>query len=251
MSADSLSLTGSNTQPNQVSLKAPAGCAWTLAPDTAASSIVNTRLQSGGGYTPSQLKAGIINANRLSGSGDAIIELRANVNATANTNTGQITATATGAAPGRANRTATLTVVQAATPRTDTGCSTLRLNRESEWQGDNIISGTVSVFAATNNCTWTAISDAPWLIIMQGASSKGTGTVQYQIQANTIGSEQQGTITVKGSAGSTPVALTINQAASTTNVVSSGGSEGGSGDGGGDGGSGGGSGGDGGSAGGE
>ena len=68
---------------------------------------------------------------------------------------------------------------------------------------------------------------------MQGASSKGTGTVQYQIQANTTGSEQKGTLTVKGSAGSTPVTVTIKQAASTTHLVRARGAEGGEVDGGG------------------
>ena len=124
-------------------------------------------------------------------------------------------------------------MVQAATPTKDTGCSTLLLNREREWQGDNIISCSVSVLASANNFTWSATSDPPWLIIMQGASSKGTGTVQYQIQANTTGSEQKGALTAKGSAGSTPVTLTINQAASTTHLVRAGGAEGGEGNGGG------------------
>ena len=102
-------------------------------------------LPSGGGYTPRQLKAGVINGKRLCCIGDAI-ELRANANtsATANVNIAQISAKATTSATGRANRTAARTVVQAATPATDTGCSTLLLNRESEWQGDDIISGTPS-----------------------------------------------------------------------------------------------------------
>ena len=89
------------TQPNQLSLTAPAGFVWTLASDTAAASIVNTHLPSGGGYTSSQLKAGVMNGKRQSSIGDAIIKLRANANANApaNVNTGQITATATTAPP--------------------------------------------------------------------------------------------------------------------------------------------------------
>ena len=228
------------TQPNQLSLTAPAGFVWTLASDTAAASIVNTHLPSGGGYTSSQLKAGVMNAKRQSGIGDAIIELRANANATANVNTGQITATATTATANNANRTATITVVQAGSnsASTDTGCSTLLLNRESERQGANIISGSLGVLAATTTCIWTAASDVPWLILTQGASSKGTNSVLYQLQANDTATERIATLTIKGAANSTPTTLTVYQASNATNQVATGGAEGGGGDGGGDGGGG-------------
>ena len=46
------------------------------------------------------------------------------------------------------------------------GCSKRLLNRESEWLGDNVTSGSVSVLASTSSYTLTASWDVPWLIFM-------------------------------------------------------------------------------------
>jgi hypothetical protein len=132
-----------------------------------------------------------------------------------------------------------LLINQSAAPVTDTGCSTLTLNRTSERQGANIINGSVTVLASSTSCTWTSTVDQDWVSITQGASGTGTGTVNYQLQANPSSQERTAKISIKGSSASTPTTLSIIQSSEATNVVTSGGAEGGGGDGGGDGGAGG------------
>lgn len=57
--------------------------------------------------------------------------------------------------------------------------------------------GTINV-TTTAGCTWTAVSNAPWLTIASGASGAGSGTVTYRAAANTATSPRTGTITVAG-----------------------------------------------------
>jgi hypothetical protein len=56
--------------------------------------------------------------------------------------------------------------------------------------------GFVNVTAG-GGCTWTAISNAPWLIITSGATGIGNGSVSFNISANT-GPARTGTMTIAG-----------------------------------------------------
>jgi len=57
--------------------------------------------------------------------------------------------------------------------------------------------GRISV-AATGNCTWRAVSNAPsWLTVTSGAGGAGNGTVGYRVAPNT-GVSRSGTLTVAG-----------------------------------------------------
>lgn len=58
-------------------------------------------------------------------------------------------------------------------------------------------SQTIAVTTAASGCTWTAVSNDPWITITGGASGTGIGTVTYSITANS-GAERIGTITVGG-----------------------------------------------------
>jgi hypothetical protein len=232
LSAASLATAANDTQTHQVSLKAPAGCAWTI------SNVATAPATTFVSISPS------------SGSGDATLTLSTSVNSSSTGRAAQITATATTAASGSVNKTAFLLVTQGAAPVTDTGCSSLTLNRNNERQGDNIINGSVGLIAPTTGCTWSATVDQSWVVITQGATGKGTGNINYQLQANPTNQERTAKLSVKGATNAASATLTIIQASPNTNVVTTGGAEGGGGDGGGDGGgSGGGSGGEGGSAG--
>jgi hypothetical protein len=142
-----------------------------------------------------------------------------------------------------------LLINQSAAPVTDTGCSSLTLNRNSERQGANIINGSVGLLAPIASCTWSATSDQSWAVITQGAAGKGTGNINYQLQANPTNQERTAKINVKGATSAASVTLTIIQSSPATNLVTNGNEGGGGGDGGGDGGGAGGSGGEGGSAG--
>jgi trimeric autotransporter adhesin len=46
-------------------------------------------------------------------------------------------------------------------------------------------------------CTWSASSDAPWLVITEGGSGTGPGTVRYTAAGNT-GAERRATLTIAG-----------------------------------------------------
>ncbi|HYN07393.1 MAG TPA: BACON domain-containing carbohydrate-binding protein [Vicinamibacterales bacterium] len=60
----------------------------------------------------------------------------------------------------------------------------------------------------SNNCAWTASSNAPWISIRSGASDQGDGAVEYDVSSNP-GPARQGTLTVAGHT------FTVNQAGQT------------------------------------
>ncbi len=66
--------------------------------------------------------------------------------------------------------------------------------------------GSVNVTASAPSCQWTAASNASWVSITAGASGTGNGTVSYSVTANT-GTARSGTLTIAGNT------YTINQAA--------------------------------------
>jgi hypothetical protein len=64
--------------------------------------------------------------------------------------------------------------------------------------------GSVDVTTAPG-CTWTAVSNVPWITVTSGASGSGNGTVSFSVAANS-GIERSGTITIAGQT------FTVNQA---------------------------------------
>lgn len=56
-------------------------------------------------------------------------------------------------------------------------------------------SGTVNVTASTG-CTWTARSNAPWIMVTSGASGNGNGAVGYYVAANNTSTGRTGTISI-------------------------------------------------------
>jgi len=49
-----------------------------------------------------------------------------------------------------------------------------------------------------SGCTWTALSNAPWLVVTSNSSVTGNGTVNYSALSNTSASVRTGTLTVAG-----------------------------------------------------
>jgi len=47
-------------------------------------------------------------------------------------------------------------------------------------------------------CTWTAVSNVPWITITSGAVGNGVGTVEFSVQSNLGGVDRDGTITAAG-----------------------------------------------------
>ncbi len=58
--------------------------------------------------------------------------------------------------------------------------------------------GNVAISASSNSCTWTAVSNAPWITITSGGSGTGNGNVRYSVSANTGASSRTGTLTIAG-----------------------------------------------------
>ena len=47
-------------------------------------------------------------------------------------------------------------------------------------------------------CTWTAVSQVPWIVITSGASGSGDGSVVGTVEANTTGAARTGTVLIAG-----------------------------------------------------
>jgi len=64
--------------------------------------------------------------------------------------------------------------------------------------------GSVSV-ATSNNCNWTAVSNAVWITLSSAASGSGNGVVGYVVRENFATSSRTGTISIAGQT------FTVNQ----------------------------------------
>jgi hypothetical protein len=65
--------------------------------------------------------------------------------------------------------------------------------------------GTVN-FSASAGCSWTAVSNAAWVILSSNSSGSGNGSVTYSVASNPASSSRSGTLTIAGQT------FTVNQA---------------------------------------
>jgi hypothetical protein len=88
-------------------------------------------------------------------------------------------------------------------------------------------SGNVSVTASLGTCTWSAASNAPWIIVTSNATGSGNGTVGYAVSTNTSPTPRTGTITIAGQlftitqTGITQYTLTVTKAGVGSGTVTS------------------------------
>jgi len=68
-----------------------------------------------------------------------------------------------------------------------------------EPSGDSLIPESISVTASAPTCPWTAVSNDSWLVILDNASSVGSGSLDVSVAPNT-GAARSGTVTVNGQA---------------------------------------------------
>ena len=78
----------------------------------------------------------------------------------------------------------------------DSLCS-LRLSHVSASIGPAGGPSSVAV-AASESCTWTAVSNVPWITITAGRSGTGSGVVQFLVAASPGGVQRSGTLTIAG-----------------------------------------------------
>lgn len=57
-------------------------------------------------------------------------------------------------------------------------------------------SGSISVTASANDCSWSVSVSDPWITISSGDGGSGNGTVEYAIVVNTNSAPRQGTVTI-------------------------------------------------------
>jgi hypothetical protein len=83
--------------------------------------------------------------------------------------------------------------------------------------------GTVSLSAGTG-CSWTAVSNAPWILISSNANGSGSATVYFSVASNSS-SSRSGTLTVAGKPftvnqeGSSPSLFTLRATAGANGTV--------------------------------
>jgi hypothetical protein len=58
--------------------------------------------------------------------------------------------------------------------------------------------GSIAISASDGNCTWNAMSAPNWLTITAGTSGRGSGTINYAVTANPLGTIRRGNISVGG-----------------------------------------------------
>ncbi len=167
------------------------GCTFAISPDSQSVSpgggtgAVSVTAPAGCAWTAASGQAWISITSGASGNGNGT------VNFTAAANTG-------------AARTGTITAAgQTFTVAQGSGCSAV-VTPDTIAQPSDAGSKDVNVTAA-NDCTWTAVSNAPWIAIGKGATGSGNGTVRLDIQSNTDAA-RSGTATIAGRL------VTVNQA---------------------------------------
>jgi polyisoprenoid-binding protein YceI len=99
-----------------------------------------------------------------------------------------------------APRTGTLTIAGQTFTVTQAGtsCGYLISPSSSTLAASIGASGSVAVTAAAG-CSWTAVSNSPWISVYIGATGTGNGSVAYSVQANTTSSSRTGSLTIAGS----------------------------------------------------
>jgi hypothetical protein len=74
---------------------------------------------------------------------------------------------------------------------------TYNISPTSKSLGSSSSSGVVSV-TTLSSCSWTAVSNASWIIITSNSSTIGSGTVNYSVSANSTTTSRSGTMTITG-----------------------------------------------------
>jgi hypothetical protein len=108
---------------------------------------------------------------------------------------GSVTFTVT-ANPGAA-RTGTLTVAGQTFTVTQAVACSYSINPSSKSSSDKGGDVTSDVTAPAS-CSWTAVSNVPWITVTSGASGSGNGKVKFRVAENKDNFERIGTLTIAG-----------------------------------------------------
>lgn len=96
------------------------------------------------------------------------------------------------------SRTANLTVA-GATVRIDQEAPSCSFGLSSESASVGAAGGALSVnVTATGNCSWTAVSGVPWMVVTSGAAGAGAGSVGFSVASNSTLVSRSGALTIAG-----------------------------------------------------
>jgi len=104
------------------------------------------------------------------------------------------------------------------------GCA-FSISPASQSFGSSGGAGTISLSTGTG-CSWTAVSNASWVIVTSNSSASGSSTVYFSVASNSSSSSRSGTLTVAGKTftvnqqGSSPSTFTINATAGANGTIS-------------------------------
>ncbi|MCX6622477.1 MAG: BACON domain-containing protein [Acidobacteria bacterium] len=73
---------------------------------------------------------------------------------------------------------------------------------------------TLDMRASASTCSWSAVSNASWIVITSASTGTGNGAIAFSVGANPTTNARSGTLTVAGAT------VTVTQAAGSTNVSS-------------------------------
>jgi hypothetical protein len=170
-----------------------AACSYSIAPTDHAVPVagvtrtVAVTAPSGCTWTVASQAGWIVVTSGANGSGNGAVNL------SVSTNTGGL-------------RVGTVTIADQTYTVTQAGCAySLSVTSQSVPAGGG--TGTVGV-TAPSDCTWTATSQAAWIVVTSGANGSGSGAVNLSVPANT-GVPRVGTVKIAGQT------YTVTQAACT------------------------------------
>ncbi len=189
-----LNATGGNlSQSTSIGVTVTPNCAYAINPSSAAATAaaasysVAVTAPAGCAWTAATGASWIAVTGSAAGSGNGSVAYAVAANSATATRTGTLIIAGL-----------TLTVTQAAAP--------FAVNSTSASYPVSGGAGTIAVSASSAAAVWAATSDATWIVINQGSSGKGSGTVSYAVAANTAATSRSGSITVAG------LTVTVTQA---------------------------------------
>ncbi len=185
--------TGSITiEGKALNITQPTSCPFSISPSTrshaggAETGIIFATVPGGCPWTATSTVPWIVITTGKNGTGDGVVTYSLSPNTDLKQRTGVIKL------PG-----VTFTVTQ------DPTCP-FSIVPSSRTHGAAAEKGSVFV-SGLGGCSWTAKSNASWIVITSGISGKGDGVVNYSITPNTTGASRSGAITIAGQT------FTVNQ----------------------------------------
>jgi len=179
----------SNGGSGEVTVGAPAGCAWT-----------------------SSAGANWVTITHGNGSGNGVVDFTVAPNTDSTTREGSLTV---------AGQTVGLAVAPPAP-----NC-TYAVNPQTASVDSNAGTGTIGV-ATGGSCAWSATANAAWITITSGALGTGAGTVHYSYAANTTSASRTGTISIADQTvtitQSAPCTFTVKPTSASFTAIGGGGS---------------------------